>query len=123
MSEAFYTFLEAEQNASPRTVTTYRTAIEAFRRFRPAVGWKAVSAADYRAWMLDMMKRDMARSSVRLRLSAMRAFHAFLLRRNFVEKNVLREVILKALQFLLRITFFLYKNLTFFGRNMPNKFG
>ena len=75
-------------------MTTYRTAIEAFRRFRPAVGWKAVSAADYRAWMLDMMKLDMARSSVRLRLSALRAFHAFLLRRNFVAKNVLHEVLL-----------------------------
>ena len=94
MSEAFYTFLEAEQNASPRTVTTYRTAIEAFRKFHPSGSWSAVSAADYRAWMLDMMKKDMARSSVRLRLSALRAFHSFLLRRNFVEKNVLREVLL-----------------------------
>lgn len=92
MAEAFYTFLEAEQNASPRTVTTYRTAIEAFRKFHPTSSWSAVSAADYRAWMLEMMKKDFARSSVRLRLSALRAFHAFLLRRNFVEKNVLREV-------------------------------
>jgi site-specific recombinase XerD len=53
-----------------------------------------MTAADYRAWMLDMMKREMARASVRLRLSAMRAFHAFLLQRNFVQKNVLREVLL-----------------------------
>ena len=75
-------------------MTTYRTAIEAFRRFRPAGSWKSAAATDYRAWMLDMMKKDMARASVRLRLSALRAFHAFLLRRNFVEKNVLREVLL-----------------------------
>ncbi len=94
MEEAFYTFLEAEQNASPRTVTTYRTAIQAFRNFRPRVKWASVGADDYRAWMLDMMKKDMARSSVRLRLSALRAFHAFLLRRNFVSKNVLHEVLL-----------------------------
>jgi site-specific recombinase XerD len=44
--------------------------------------------------MLEMMKRDMARASVRLRLSALRAFHAFLLRRGFVKKNVLVEVLL-----------------------------
>ena len=94
MPEAFYSFLEAEQNASPQTVTAYRAAIESFRKFRPAGSWAAVSAADYRAWMLDMMKRELARSSVRLRLSALRAFHAFLLRRNFVGKNVLREVLL-----------------------------
>lgn len=73
---------------------TYRTAIEAFRRFRPKAAWTAVGPDDYRAWMLDMMKKEMARSSVRLRLSALRAFHAFLLMRNFVEKNVLREVLL-----------------------------
>jgi len=94
LAEGFYTFLEAEQNASPRTVTTYKTAIEAFRRFRPKGSWAAMSATDYREWTLDMMKNDMARASVRLRLSAMRAFHAFLLRRDFVEKNVLREVLL-----------------------------
>lgn len=88
------TYLEAEKNASPRTVTTYETAIESFRKFRPALSWTAVSADDYRAWMLDMMKKEMARSSVRLRLSAMRAFHAFLLMRNFVTKNVLSEVLL-----------------------------
>ncbi len=41
-----------------------------------------------------MMKNEMARSSVRLRLSSLRAFHSFLLMRNFVEKNVLREVLL-----------------------------
>jgi len=72
----------------------YRTAIESFRRFHPAGAWSALRADDYRAWMLDMMKNDMARSSVRLRISAMRAFHAFLLRRHEIGKNVLAEVLL-----------------------------
>lgn len=84
--------MEAEQNASPRTIVTYRTAIRAFRDFRPEGAWKTISADDYREWMLDMMKRKMARSSIRLRMSALRAFHAFLLMRNEVEKNVLQEV-------------------------------
>lgn len=88
----FYTYLEAEKNASPRTVSTYRAAIEAFRRFRPQVVWQTLSADDCRAWMLDMMKRDMARASVRLRLSALRAFHSFLQMRKIISKNVLREV-------------------------------
>ncbi len=88
----FLTWLAAERNASPRTVVTYRTAIEAFRRFRPVGLWTTLSADDYRAWMLDMMDRKMARTSVRLRLSALRAFHSFLLVRNEVKKNVLRDV-------------------------------
>jgi len=90
----FLVYLDAERNASPRTVTTYRTAIGAFRRFRPSGSWAEMRADDYRAWMLDMMKKEMARASVRLRLSALRAFHAFLLVRNEVKKNVLREVLL-----------------------------
>jgi len=90
----FLVYLDAERNASPRTVTTYRAAIEAFRRFRPSGSWAEMRADDYRAWMLDMMKMEMARASVRLRLSALRAFHAFLLLRNEVKKNVLREVLL-----------------------------
>lgn len=75
-------------------MVTYRTAIEAFRRFRPSGSWAEMRADDYRAWMLDMMKREMARASVRLRISALRAFHAFLLMRNEVAKNVVREVLL-----------------------------
>jgi len=73
---------------------TYRTAIRAFRDFRPEGAWKTIPADDYRDWMLDMMKRKMARASIRLRMSALRAFHAFLLMRNEVEKNVLKEVAL-----------------------------
>ncbi|MEI6277792.1 MAG: tyrosine-type recombinase/integrase [Verrucomicrobiae bacterium] len=90
----FLAYLDAERNASPRTIVTYRTAIEAFRRFRPSGSWAGMRPDDYRAWMLDMMKREMARASVRLRLSALRAFHAFLLMRNEIKKNVLREVLL-----------------------------
>lgn len=88
----FLTWLAAERNSSPRTVVTYRTAIEAFRRFRPVGSWTTLSADDYRAWMLDMMDRKMARTSVRLRISALRAFHSFLLVRNEVKKNVLSDV-------------------------------
>lgn len=42
--------------------------------------------------MLELMKASMARSSVRLRFSAMRAFYAFLHMRRTISKNVLLEV-------------------------------
>lgn len=48
--------------------------------------------------MLDLMKRDQARASVRLRFSAMRAFHEFLLMRGLVPKNILREISLPKLE-------------------------
>jgi site-specific recombinase XerD len=42
--------------------------------------------------MLELMKADMARASVRLRFAALRSFYAFLHMRGEVEKNALLEV-------------------------------
>lgn len=94
LAREFLRYLEAEKNASPRTVRTYRVSLEAFRKFRPAGAWAAMRAEDFRAWMLEMMKAGMARASVRLRFAAMRSFHAFLQMRGEVPKNVLHEVLL-----------------------------
>lgn len=91
-AEDFLRHLEAEKNASPQTIRTYRTSLEAFRRFRPSGSWLVLRAEDFRAWMLDLMKASMARSSVRLRFAAMRAFYAFLQMRRTISKNVLLEV-------------------------------
>lgn len=90
----FLSYLEAEKNASRHTVSTYRTAIESFREFRPSRAWPTLQADDYRAWVLDMMKREMARASVRLRLSALRAFNEFLKLRNILKRNILHDVLM-----------------------------
>lgn len=94
LAQEFLRYLEAEKNASPRTVRTYRIGLEAFRRFHPDGAWSAMRVEDFRAWMLEMMKAGMARASVRLRFAAMRSFYAFLQMREEVPKNVLHEVLL-----------------------------
>ena len=94
LAREFLRYLEAEKNASPRTVRTYRVSLEAFRKFRPDGAWAGMRAEDFRAWMLEMMKAEMARASVRLRFAAMRSFYAFLQMRGEVPKNVLHEVLL-----------------------------
>ena len=91
-AEEFLRYLEAEKNASPQTIRTYRTSLEAFRKFRPSGSWTDLRAEDFRAWMLEMMKGAMARSSVRLRFAALRAFYGFLHMRRAISKNVLLEV-------------------------------
>ena len=88
----FLDYLEAEKNASPRTVSTYRTSLEVFRRFRPEGGWASLRADDFRQWMLEMMKAGMAKTTVRLRFASMRALYSFLQMRGVVAKNVLLEV-------------------------------
>jgi integrase/recombinase XerC len=94
LAKEFLLYLEAEKNASPRTVSTYRTALQAFRKFHSEGAWNALCVEDFRAWMLHMMKAEMARASVRLRFAAMRSFYAFLQMRGKVLKNVLHEVLL-----------------------------
>lgn len=94
----FIGYLEAEKNASPQTIRTYRTSLEAFRKFRPAGAWTDFKADDFRAWMLGLMKAEMARSSVRLRFAALRSFYAFLHMRRTIPKNVLLEVSLPKME-------------------------
>lgn len=88
----FLEYLEAEKNASPRTVSTYRTSLELFREFRPQGSWVSLRADDFRGWMLEMMKAGMAKTTVRLRFASLRALYSFLHMRRVVPKNVLMEV-------------------------------
>ena len=90
--DEFLRYLEAEKNASAHTIVAYRTSVETFRAFRTQKSWAEMTGDDFRAWMLDLMKGDMARSSVRLRFAALRAFFAFLLMRRIVARNVLSDV-------------------------------
>lgn len=88
----FLEWLGAEKNASPQTLRAYRTSLEAFRRFRAAGRWEDFGADAFRAWMLELMKAEKSRATVRLRFAALRAFYSFLHLRRFVPKNVLLEV-------------------------------
>ena len=97
-AEEFFQWLEAERNASALTVTTYRTSLEAFRRFRPDGEWQGFGPDVFRAWMLELMKAEMSRATVRVRFASLRAFYAFLKLRGVVAKNVLLEVSLPKLE-------------------------
>lgn len=90
--DEFLRYLEAEKNASAHTIAAYRISVETFRAFRPQKSWAEMTGDDFRAWMLDLMKGEMARASVRLRFAALRAFFAFLLMRRIVARNVLSDV-------------------------------
>ncbi|MDX2079327.1 MAG: tyrosine recombinase XerC [Terrimicrobiaceae bacterium] len=93
----FLEWLDAERNASPRTIETYRISLSEFRKFRPDKHWRSLTAADFRAWMLELMKAGAAHSSVRVRFSGLRAFYEFLVLRNLVSVNILKTVSLPKL--------------------------
>ncbi len=88
----FLLHLEAEKNSSPHTVTSYRSALGSFQTFRPGVTWKAASVDDFRAFLFHLMKKDTARSSIRLTFSALRSFYQYLVIRNHIITNIIKSI-------------------------------
>ena len=52
LAEEFLRYLEVERNASPRTITVYRQALEAFRAHGQRE-WKKYNADDFRDFLFE----------------------------------------------------------------------
>ncbi|MFT5467801.1 MAG: integrase/recombinase XerC [Verrucomicrobiales bacterium] len=93
LEQAFLDYLEVERNASPRTTRNYGHALTEFRKSAPEFpGWLACDPEIFRDALFTMMKRESARSTIRLHFSAIRSFYKFLTLRHGLIKNPLREV-------------------------------
>src|SRR5436189_2948472 len=97
LTEEFLRYLAAERNASPRTLKAYRHALTSFRAENKA-SWKKCTADDFRNYLFAVMKREQARSYVRLQFSALRTFYQFLAARKKLRHNPVREVQLPKLE-------------------------
>lgn len=90
----FLEYLEGERACSTHTLETYQQALVRYRlvmkeRFS---SWKTTKAEDVKYWLFQELKNEGARSSVRLRLSALRSFFKFLVRRNYISSSCVEEV-------------------------------
>lgn len=87
----FIDYLRYERNYSSSTTEEYQADLEAFRRFYEAtdssLSWTDMPADVIRQWVVEMMDKGNAATSVRRRLSALRSFYRFLLRRGLVDKD------------------------------------
>ena len=88
MIGAFLAYLESERNRSHLTVETYRTCLEEFRQYLrerdEALGWAEVDQDLVRDWMVELMERGNEPRTVRKKLSELKTFYKFLLRRGEV---------------------------------------
>jgi site-specific recombinase XerD len=87
----FLRFLAVERNASPRTIKAYGQALEAFR-LTNNTPWKQCTTDDFRDYLFAVMKRDQARSYVRLQFSALRSFYKFLRARKRLARDPLADL-------------------------------
>lgn len=112
--EAFLLYLQAERAASPHTVKNYGIDLHQFRAFlrdselergRPAVsgverddGWQpAIDPAEInslavRAFIADLHRSEIARSSIARKLATLRSFFRYLCREGVVQANPARLV-------------------------------
>ena len=97
LTEAFLNYLEAERNYSPLTVKSYGDDLMAFETFftelDSRITWETVDADVIRDWMESMMDRGNSATSINRRLSALRSFYRFALRRHLVEKDPAHGII------------------------------
>ena len=84
----FLDYLTLELNYSVRTVGEYRSDLIAFKAFLcgidEAISWETVDSDLIRQWIVEMMDRKLASTSVNRRLSTLRSFYKFLIKNKVV---------------------------------------
>jgi len=100
LTEAFFEFLAVEKNLSPRTLENYGRALAGFRDWMGGrfTSWRDCGADDFRAYLFEAMKRGLARSTIRLHFSALRAFYKFLVFRHGLARSPVADVQLPKLE-------------------------
>lgn len=86
--DAFLDYLRFERNCSERTVTSYRTDLKEFRGYleknRAELDLVTVHASHVREWVTQLMDDGKAVASVNRKLSSLRSFYRFLLKKKLV---------------------------------------
>ena len=91
--ERYIEYLEVERNASPRTIIAYRHALTEFKAFAGnQSSWRNCTPQQFRAFLLECMKKGLARSYIRLRFAALRSFYKYLVERAELPENPLTFV-------------------------------
>ena len=91
MIDQFLNYLRYERNASPLTVQTYEESLREFESYLNlrdnGLSLKAVDTDLIRDWMECLMDKGNTASTLNKKLSALRSFYRFSLKRKLVEKD------------------------------------
>lgn len=93
--ESFFDYLAGERGASSLTLKSYRSDLEQFQVFLARHGVPSIDAADprlIRAYLAHLHQLGLRKSSIGRKLSAVRSFFRFLVRRGGLAKNPAKDV-------------------------------
>lgn len=98
--EAFLNFQKVERAASIRTMRNYSHALNTFQEWLgdDFSSWKDCSPDDFRKYLFDLMKQELARATIRLRFAALRSFYKFLVHRRGLAVSPLLDIQLPKLE-------------------------
>ena len=89
--KSFVDYLRYERNLSEHTIAGYEADLKEFERFYlgldSELDWNSIDADVVRQWEVSIMERGNKASSVGRRLSALRTFYRFLMKRKMVTKD------------------------------------
>ncbi len=96
MINQFLNYLRYERNASALTAQTYEEGLREFESYinlrESGLSLKAVDADLIRDWMESLMDKGNTASTINKKLSALRSFYRFALKRRLVEKDPAHNV-------------------------------
>ncbi len=95
--DTFLKYLRFERNYSEKTIVSYRIDLEEFEDYLKKVdAEKSLVTADadlVRSWMVYLMEKDRSVATVNRKLSSLRSFYRFLLRRRIVDLDPMLKVV------------------------------
>lgn len=96
LTDSFLDYLQYERNYSEETIKSYREDLRQFEEFaREEIGDSApseVKAELVREWIVSLMDRGYTSTSINRKLSSLRSFYKFLLRKGEVAVNPLQKI-------------------------------
>ncbi len=97
ITDSFLDYLRFERNYSEKTIVSYGTDLAKFEEFFKGVDenvdFTTVDADLVRAWVMDLMERGYTSTSVNRKLSSLRSFYRFLLKKKIVQIDPMLKII------------------------------
>ena len=96
MIDAFITYLRNERNYSERTIEYYESTAQEFQQYfmfmDDSLSWIDIDKDIVRMWMESLMDKGEAAGTVNKKLSALRAFYRYLLRKKIIKSNPMATI-------------------------------
>ena len=97
LKESFLEYLSLERNYSERTVVSYEADLTQFETYLKgvdeALDYTVVDADLVRGWVMQLMEHQYTETSVNRKLSSLRSFYRYLLRKGVVNLDPMQKIV------------------------------